>query len=105
MDTKKIIETLISDVTDDTKSLSAIFLKLQILVHSFKSDNLSKWFSSEYKGYDNVNDLPAYRILPATMQAEVEQDRGIGGRLMFSNFTLPIDQVKKRTSKRANITT
>ncbi|KAA6335483.1 hypothetical protein EZS27_016293 [termite gut metagenome] len=95
MDTKKIIETLISDITDDTKSLSAIFLKLQVLVHFLKNDNLSKWFSSEYKGYDNVNDLPAYRILPATMQAEVEQDRGFAGSLMYRNYTLPIDQVKK----------
>lgn len=95
MDTKQIIESLIKDLYEN-KSLSDIFLKLQVIVYLLKNEQLTDWFNNENNGYDNDKILPQYRILPVLYYAQVEQDRGFSGSFMHNHYNLPIDLIEDR---------
>jgi len=95
MDTKQLIESLIKDLYEN-KPLSDVFLKLQVVVYLLKNEQLTEWFNDENNGYDNGKTLPQYRILPVLFYAQVEQDRGFNGSLMYNNYNLPIDLIEDK---------
>jgi hypothetical protein len=95
MDTKQLIESLIKDLYEN-KSLSDVFLKLQVVVYLLKNEQLAEWFNNENNGYDNGKALPQYRILPVLFYAQVEQDRGFNGSLMYDKYNLPIDLIEDK---------
>jgi alpha-glucosidase (family GH31 glycosyl hydrolase) len=95
MDTKQLIESLIKDLYEN-KPLSEVFLKLQVIVYMLKNEQLTEWFNSENNGYDKSIVLPEYRILPVLYYAQVEQDRGFSGSLMYNHYNLPIDLIEDK---------
>jgi hypothetical protein len=95
MNTKQLIESLIKDLYEN-KSLSDVFLKLQVIVYLLKNEQLTEWFNNENNGYDVGKILPQYRILPVLFYAQVEQDRGFNGSLMYNNYNLPIDLIEDK---------
>ena len=72
MDTKQLIESLIKDLYE-TKPLTDVFLKLQVIVFLLKNEQLTEWFNNENNGYDEGKILPEYRILPVLYYARIEQ--------------------------------
>jgi hypothetical protein len=95
MDTKQLIESLIKDLYEN-KSISDVFLKLQVIVYLLKNKQLEEWFNNENNGYDKDKILPRYRILPVLYCAQIEQDRGFNGSLIYDNFNLPIDLIEDK---------
>ena len=93
MDIKQLIESLIKDLYEN-KSLSDIFLKLQVIVYLLKNELLTEWFNNENNGYSQEKALPQYRVLPALHYAQVEQNRGFNGSLMYNHYNLPVDLIE-----------
>jgi len=97
MDTKQLIESLIKDLYE-TKPLTDVFLKLQVIVFLLKNEQLTEWFNNENNGYDEDKGLPEYRILPVLYYARIVQDRGFGA-LIYDNHNLPIDLIKDKETQ------
>ena len=95
MDTKLLIESLIKDLYEN-KPLSDVFLKLQVIIYLLKNEPLTEWFNNENNGYEKGKTLPQYRVLPVLFYAQVEQDRGFNGSLMYNNYNLPIDLIEDK---------
>jgi len=95
MDTKQLIESLIKDLYEN-KPLSDVFLKLQVVVYLLKNEQLTEWFNNENNGYKNGKTLPQYRVLPVLFYAQVEQNRGFNGSIMYNNYNLPIDLIEDK---------
>lgn len=94
METKHLIQTIIDEILSD-KDISSIFLKLQVLVHKLKNEQLTEWFLSERSGYAKDKILPDYRIIYAVVYGKVEQNRGFAGSLYHSKLKLPISHLDK----------
>lgn len=62
----KLISQIIEDLTEDNKSLNASLLKTKVLADKMNNDSVFAWVNNELNGYPNVNELPEYRILPAS---------------------------------------
>jgi hypothetical protein len=94
MDLKKTIEGIIEDIVNDNKNISTIFLKLQVIVHILKNENLKNWVEYELHGYPDKKTLPEYRIIPGVVYGGLEQHRGFQGSIRISNFILPTSHIK-----------
>ena len=94
MDLKKTIEGIIEDLVNDNKNISTIFLKLQVVVHILKNENLKNWVDYELHGYPDKRNLPEYRIIPGVVYGDMEQHRGFQGSYRISNFILPTSHIK-----------
>lgn len=57
-----IISQIIDDLTDDTKKLSATFLKIKVLATRINNLKLLTWVNNELEGYLG-KELPEYRVL------------------------------------------
>ena len=99
MDTKKLIESLIEDLYEN-KSLSDVFLKLQVVVYLLKNEQLQEWFDSENNGYSTDRPLPSYRILDVRVCANLLQDRGFGSYITRNNYHFHIDMIKDKDFRR-----
>lgn len=60
-----LIDGIINELIDDSKSLNSALLKTKVLASKMKNSNVFNWVNSELNGYTNIKDLPTYRILPA----------------------------------------
>lgn len=93
MDLKKTIEGIIEDLVNDNKNISTIFLKLQVIVHILKNENLKNWVEYELHGYPDKRTLPEYRIIPGVVYGDMEQHRGFQGSYRISDFILPTSHI------------
>jgi hypothetical protein len=93
MDIKKTIEGIIEDLVNNNKNISTIFLKLQVLVHILKNENLRNWVEYELHGYPENETLPEYRIIPGVVYGDIEQNRGFQGSYRITNFILPTSHI------------
>ena len=41
-----------------------------LLGHELKNDELKKWANQELSGYENGNEAPAYRVIPAEARGD-----------------------------------
>lgn len=67
---KKLIESII-DALINGSELSPILLKCQTVAFCLNNETFSKWLDNEQNGYDDVDILPSYRKVPATISAKV----------------------------------
>ncbi len=100
-DTEKKIESvwidrIIEDLVDPDAKLKDIFLKVQVLAHKLENKKLEKWTKSELCGYKR-DEVPDYRIVPATPMGEVMQDRGLGAFTIHNHFPLPLTFISDST--------
>lgn len=94
MDVKKHIQSITDDILEN-KDISNIFLKVQVLVHLLKNDQLSQWFKSEQHGYkDDL--LPEYRIIKVSIHGSFEQNRGFAGSIYYKNMILSTSHIKDK---------
>jgi hypothetical protein len=58
----KLIENIIIELSDINISLTSPLLKTKLLASRLKNQNLLFWVNKELGGYDNISELPIYRI-------------------------------------------
>lgn len=81
-----LVESIINDLTDSSKSLNEALLKTKVLATRIKNDDLLKWVNFELSGYKNNRDeLPDYRHAKATFLCTIQQ-----GWNQQSNVPLPL---------------
>lgn len=71
---KEKIKDLIQSVIDDLmegRDLSTILLKCQTIAHYLDNKVFKEWLSNEQHGYEDLNILPNYRIIPSTITASI----------------------------------
>jgi hypothetical protein len=95
MNIKELIESLIKDLYEN-KSLSDVFLKLQVIVYSLKNEQLTEWFNNENNGYDTNKVPPLYRNLDVIYYADLLQDRGFGNAIIQNHYNLHTDLIENK---------
>lgn len=65
----KLISEIIDILSSEKPNLTNALIKTKVLLHRLGQRDLIGWVNSELNGYKNDDDLPAYRILPATALA------------------------------------
>lgn len=63
------VNTLINEISDESVSLSQVFLKVKVLIHGLNNKDLDQWIENELQGYKDGSKLPEYRIVPARVMA------------------------------------
>ncbi len=87
LDVKSMIESVISDLIEN-QPLSTIFLKVQAISFFLDNEQFTEWFKNENSGYDNAENVPAYRNTSATVYANVATYGG-----MWQNAHIPIEHI------------
>jgi len=60
-----LLDDIIDLAVDSKHSISTLLRKCVVLAHQLKNDKLKTWADQELNGYDSVESLPEYRVLPA----------------------------------------
>lgn len=58
----KLIENIIIELSDINISLTSPLLKTKLLASRLKNEKFLFWVNKELGGYDNISELPSYRI-------------------------------------------
>lgn len=67
----KLIEEIIAALSSQDGSLTDALLKTKVLLHQIGHKELVDWVNNELNGYPGKTELPSYRILPATIIANM----------------------------------
>lgn len=79
-----MIKQLIEDITFDRITLSQALTRAKIIAYKISNTQFKDWIASELNGYSDHTKLPAYRIIPCDIFAELTNPfRG--------NYTVPFD--------------
>ncbi len=57
---------LIMDILSENVSLENIFLRMKVLLHDLDNPKIEEWVNNELKGYQDDNEIPAYRKIKTT---------------------------------------
>ena len=63
----KLISEIIDILSSEEPNLTNALIKTKVLLHRLGQKDLIGWVNSELNGYKDDDDLPPYRILPATV--------------------------------------
>lgn len=80
----KIIDDLITELTDKTAHLTDILIKTKVLAFKLKNAELISWVDSELNGY-TVNTLPDYRVIPCQIIGTISN-----GFQRATNYPIPL---------------
>lgn len=80
---------ILSDLSNSSKPLQDILLKLKILAHKLKNKNLASFVDSELNGYKEKK-IPKYRCLKGVLVGTVSN-----GHYIHKNTQLPTFHLKK----------
>lgn len=83
------IESIVEDLVSSDKKLSEILLKVQVLAHRIKNDELKTWVNDELNGYVG-KDKPEYRVVPSAVFGNLIQNAGFN-ILTRNNVPLPVE--------------
>lgn len=81
---KDLVDKIIQDLGDN-KPIKGILLKAQIVASKLNNGDFSTWIAHEQNGYPDVENIPDYRVLNATVKA----DLSIPYSGYVSNYTIP----------------
>lgn len=95
MDTKQLIEEVITDLANN-KSLESVINKVQVIARLLKNDAFSKWIDLELiNGYDEKDAIPEYRkVTIAEIKADYIVPHGFGV-LHVKRQRVPIENLGK----------
>lgn len=88
MDTKKIVNSLIEDITNDA-AISHILLKAQIIAYNIGDEKLCKLIKCEQLGYSSNDEKPDYRKLKTMVKATFANNLG-----NIQIVTVPCEAIK-----------
>src|SRR5580698_2133938 len=60
-----LLDDIINLAVDSKQPIGTLLRKCVVLAHQLNNDKLKTWAHSELNGYESVETLPEYRILPA----------------------------------------
>jgi len=69
---KDMINKIIQDLGED-KPINGILLKAQIIASKLDNKEFEVWINNEQNGYPDAKNIPDYRILNATVKADISQ--------------------------------
>ncbi|WP_343627070.1 hypothetical protein [Roseateles puraquae] len=90
-----LLNEIIDLLSSDSPSVENALFKAQVLAHRLGESAMKTWVVSELKGYDSVEDLPPYRILPVTVLANVSN-----GVVRYTEQPLPLRLADARVRER-----
>lgn len=88
---KKLIESIIEDLTNDAP-ISRILLKAQAIAFYIKDETFANWIKFEQNGYKNIEELPEYRKIICGVKANIF----IPFKGILTNVIVPIDAIMDR---------
>ena len=94
---KGMIESVIADLAEN-KPVNDYALKLLIISRYLRNRTFSQWLKNEFDGYENIEDLPDYRILTAQVKANIIIERGFN-KTTISDHTLPLYSLGEKLAK------
>ena len=94
-DTGDLIDKIVDDLIDESKKLSSIMLKVQLLATEIENEKLKSWIKAEIHGYDAEN-TPEYRKLRVGVSGNLIQDAGFRGIWERKNVTIPLERLDKK---------
>lgn len=104
IDTKNFIESIVYDL-GNSRPLSEVFNKLQILAFKLKNDNFSNWVKKEIEGYSEKDEIPEYRRLE-NLEILVKERNGIDNLIPYGFFKdEEIEKVVRRCDVRQKLIT
>ena len=92
MNTKKLIESIIEDLVNDT-SISKIMLKAQAIAYALGNDDFQQWVYREQNGYSLAKEVPEYRKIDSGLIVSASFSYG----RMVNNYSLPIDIIPDKS--------
>ncbi|MEO3691987.1 hypothetical protein [Roseateles paludis] len=86
-----LLTEIIDLLSSSSPSLEDALFKAQVLAHRLGELDMKKWVTNELKGYPDRLSLPAYRVLPVTVMANLSN-----GVVRYSDQPLPMMGVDQR---------
>lgn len=93
-----LLRDLEKDIINPSESLSNILMKAKILGSRLKNQELQIWAEREINGYENINDVPAYRKFRADIYGNFSGPFGSG----IDNARIPFTLFSKEDQKLFN---
>ena len=69
--TLNLLQEIIATLSSQSDSLTDALLKTKVLLHKIGHKELSEWVNNELNGYSDTDNVPAYRVLPAQVLANL----------------------------------
>jgi hypothetical protein len=90
----ELLKELIDKTSSEDCNLNNVLIKAKLLAHALDSSDFRSWVDSEINGYKSGSDLPAYRILPSSVQGHISN-----GYYTAQDYPLPIMHLEKKMSE------
>lgn len=86
-----LLTEIIELLSSNSPSLEDALFKAQVLAHRLGEQEMKQWVGNELKGYPDRDSLPAYRVLPVTLMADLSN-----GVARYSDQPLPMMGVERK---------
>lgn len=87
----KLADEIIESLSSEKSSLTEALLKTKVLLHKIGHKELVDWVNHELNGYSDIEEVPAYRILPAQVLANAASLA-----YQFNSHPIPIGHLTKK---------
>lgn len=81
----KIIDELISKISEEGISITDILIRTKVLAFQLKNEKLKVWIDNELNGYKSASELPHYRVLHCEIMGTISN-----GFQRASNYPIPL---------------
>jgi hypothetical protein len=90
-DNMRLLQEIIDLLSSDKPNLENALFKAQVLAHRLGEQEFKQWVSHEIKGYPDMSELPAYRVIPVTVMATISNFN-----TRYPEIQIPMMAVDKR---------
>ena len=90
----KLVDEIVQLLSDENASLTAALLKTKVLLFKIGQKDLAEWVNRELNGYSDEDAIPAYRVLPAQVLANVAN-----AAYQFNSHPIPIGHLSESRRK------
>lgn len=98
MESSKLINNIINDLTNIEIPIEESLLKTKVLIYNFENEVFLNWVNAELNGYDTEVELPAYRVLDCHVIGNATN-----GFYLQSNITLSTIELEEDFREYFNI--
>ena len=93
----KLLDELVTLLSDEKSSLPGSLLKTKVLLHQIGQKELVEWVNKELNGYADNDELPEYRIIQTKVVGTV-----VNMAYRYQNFDLPTMHLEEKWRRRFN---
>lgn len=91
----KLLDDLISSLSDEQPNLTDALIKAKILLHRLGRKDLAEWVDLELNGYPDQTPIPPYRVVQAQIVGAVSN-----GRYRYESHPLPTLHLEEKVRNR-----